>query len=237
MVLALTAVMALPMAASAVGNTTTVTGSVAGATVSSLVPNLGMQGGTFSVEIGGTAFTSVTGVNFGSGITVNSYSVDASAQITANITIATGAALGARDVTVTTSAGPGTLAGGFTVLAAPYITVTAPAGFSLGAMTRGAYTTSPVKQGTVATNATLWQITVSDSSVTHTGYMWNGSAAPTQPLFIGKNGTDFTAAWAGPLTYTQADGSPFNFYAQQYIDGDDPAGNYTITLTFTGTVQ
>jgi hypothetical protein len=56
----------------------------------------------------------------GSGITVTSTTVNSATQITANITIAPAAALGARNVSVTNappvvSPGTATLTGGFTV--------------------------------------------------------------------------------------------------------------------------
>ena len=68
-----------------------------------------------SVVIAGTNFTGATSVSFGSGITVNSYTVDNSTQITANITISGSATTGARDVSVTAPGGTATKSAGFTV--------------------------------------------------------------------------------------------------------------------------
>jgi outer membrane protein assembly factor BamB len=85
-------------------------------TVTSVSPNSGNQGQTLNnVIITGTYFTGATAVSFGAGITVNSFITDNATQIRANITIAGGAALGARDVSVTTPGGTGTKTGGFTV--------------------------------------------------------------------------------------------------------------------------
>jgi hypothetical protein len=86
-------------------------------TVSSVAPGSGNQGQTLDVSITGTNLNGATAVSFGAGITINSFSVAFSTLITANITIAPGAALGPRDVSVTTPAGTGALAGGFTVRA------------------------------------------------------------------------------------------------------------------------
>ena len=87
-------------------------------TVTSVAPNSGNQGQTLSsVVITGINLTGATAVSFGAGITVNSYTVNSATQITANITIAGAAATGARDVSVTTPGGTGTLTGGFTVTA------------------------------------------------------------------------------------------------------------------------
>lgn len=57
-----------------------------------------------------------TGVNFGSGITVDDFSVVGSTEITAEITIDAGATKGARDVSVTTAWGTATKADGFRVV-------------------------------------------------------------------------------------------------------------------------
>ncbi|MCX6009282.1 MAG: VCBS repeat-containing protein [Chloroflexi bacterium] len=88
-------------------------------TVTGVNPTSGVQGQTLAVTVTGTNFTGATAVSFGAGITVNSFTVNSATQITANITIDAGAAPGARDVSVTTPGGTGTLTGGFTVTAAP----------------------------------------------------------------------------------------------------------------------
>ncbi|MFC1893531.1 right-handed parallel beta-helix repeat-containing protein, partial [Chloroflexota bacterium] len=89
--------------------------------ITSVNPNSGHRGLTQDVAITGTNFTGATTVSFGSGITVNSFTVDSDTQITANITIAgilTGnTTLGTRDVSVTTDGGTGTQTAGFTVTA------------------------------------------------------------------------------------------------------------------------
>lgn len=68
-----------------------------------------------TVIITGTHFTGATAVSFGADIVVISFTVDSDTQITAIIRIPLTAALGARDVSVTTPWGTGTLVGGFTV--------------------------------------------------------------------------------------------------------------------------
>ena len=92
--------------------------------VTSVAPDSDTQGQTLDVIITGTNFTGATVVSFGAGITVNSFTVDSDTQITADITIACDAALGDRDVSVTTPGvtippGTGTLPDGFTVLEIP----------------------------------------------------------------------------------------------------------------------
>ncbi len=87
-------------------------------TLTSLAPTSGNRGATLDVILTGANFVSGSTVNFGANITVNSTTINSSTQITANISIATIAATGAREVTITNAApggGASTLAGGFTV--------------------------------------------------------------------------------------------------------------------------
>ncbi len=75
----------------------------------------GDQGMTLDIVITGTHFTGATAISFGSGISVNTFTIDGSTRIVTNISIAADATVGSRDILVTTLAGTGTLAGGFTV--------------------------------------------------------------------------------------------------------------------------
>jgi len=89
-------------------------------TIASVSPSSGKQGATVAVTIIGTNFETgvTTAVSFGAGITVTSFSVVSSTQITANISLAQNAAPGTRDVTVTNASpggGTATRTGGFTV--------------------------------------------------------------------------------------------------------------------------
>lgn len=86
-------------------------------TISSLNPNKGTQGQSLNITIAGTHFINAESVSFGSDITVNSFTVDSSTQITANITISLSTATGLRNVSVTTPVGTGTGDGLFEVLA------------------------------------------------------------------------------------------------------------------------
>jgi hypothetical protein len=105
------------------GGTATFTGGFgvnqAPPSVSSTSPSQGLQEQSLVVTVYGTHFTGATSVSFGAGMNVNSFGVDSDTQITANITITSGATPGFRDVSVTTSAGTGALANAFTVDQAP----------------------------------------------------------------------------------------------------------------------
>ncbi len=102
------------------------TSAVASLTVAA--PNQGARKATLDVVLTGDNLTTASDVAFsGTGITVNSFSVDSDEQITVNITISAAAACTARDITVTTTLNNPTLAGGFTVIpAVPTITSAAP---------------------------------------------------------------------------------------------------------------
>ena len=84
-------------------------------TVNSVTPNWGNMGDTLSVTINGYHVNRATAVSYGNGITVDSFTADSATQITADITIATDAAPGPRDVSVTSPGGTGTLNEGFNV--------------------------------------------------------------------------------------------------------------------------
>jgi len=88
-------------------------------TIASVSPNHGAQGQTLNVSISGTKLTEATAVSFGPGITVNSFTINRSTRITANITIDPTAGLGPGNVSVTATGGTGTLTGGFTVIQGP----------------------------------------------------------------------------------------------------------------------
>jgi hypothetical protein len=232
LVLSLAAVIAVPTAAFA--ETTVITATLTDP-LSSVTPASGIQGDrNTSVTIVGTALTGATDVSFGAGITVNSYTIDSDTQVSANITIATNATAGTRDVSVITPGGTTTKSSGFTVVASTF-SISAPANFNLGALTRGGTTTSTVHTGSVTTNAQFWQITATGGA-SHSGKMWNGSASPTALFQFSKDGNTWDTA-DGTLTYTQAGGTNLDLYGRQSIDSDDPAGTYTIIITFTGSVQ
>ncbi len=89
-------------------------------TLTGASPNTGKQGDRVTVVISGTNLTGATSIAFGSGvlalgIIVNSFTVDSSTQITADISIAGSARTGVRDIVVETPLGSPRLLDGFTV--------------------------------------------------------------------------------------------------------------------------
>ena len=229
------AVVTVPMTVSG-ATTTVITATLYDApTVTSLNPTSGAQGNNHkTVVIGGTHLTGATDVTFGAGITVNTFNVDSDTTLTADISIDVGATIGTRNISVTTAGGVGTKTGGFSVVA-PSISVSAPANFSLGALVRGGANTFQAPNGSVTTNADNWQVTATGNA-SHGGKMWNGWASPTALFHFGKDGDHWDTADT-TLTYTQAGGTTLTLWVQQPIDSDDPVGNYSITITFTGSIQ
>ncbi len=103
--------------------------------ITSISPDQGSQGTTLNITIGGMNFSGASEVRLGADIAVYSFNIISSNQIMANITIVSGAALGAREVSVTTPGGTMTLPNGFTVTQSlPIITSVNPDLGSQGAM-------------------------------------------------------------------------------------------------------
>lgn len=84
-------------------------------TITGVSPNSGYQGETLDVIITGTNFDGAMEVSFGAGITVNSFNVDSSTQITASIDVDPLCEHRPTTISVTTPAGTYTLEDGFTV--------------------------------------------------------------------------------------------------------------------------
>jgi hypothetical protein len=89
--------------------------TLAKANISAVTPNTAKQGDNFIVTLTGSAFDGVTAVSFGDNVTVNKFTLSGDTILSANITIADGAAGVTRTVSVTTPAGTATLANAFTV--------------------------------------------------------------------------------------------------------------------------
>jgi Tfp pilus assembly protein PilV len=174
-----------------------------GPTVTSIGPTSRGQGAVSqSIVITGTGFVSGTGLaaSFsGTGITVNSTTWNSATQVTAVVTIAANATIGARAVTVTNpDAGAGTLAAAFTVNAAPTLTSVLP--------TSGAHNTtglSVVVTGTGFLSGANLAAAFSGSGITVTGIsVTTGTTKVTIVINIANN----AATGARTITLTNGDG-------------------------------
>jgi hypothetical protein len=83
--------------------------------IDTLTPAYGRQGQELEVVITGDNFGEATAVSFGTGVTVDEFTVDSATQITVQITIAGNAAAGPRDVTITTPEASGAMANAFEI--------------------------------------------------------------------------------------------------------------------------
>ncbi len=105
-------------------------------TVTSTAPSsLGQGAASQNVTVTGTNFVSGAAASFsGTGITVNSTSFVDSSHVTANVSVATSATIGSRDVTVTDPGGAsGSCTGCFSVSAGPTVSSTSPSSLGQGA--------------------------------------------------------------------------------------------------------
>jgi hypothetical protein len=102
--------------------------------ISTLNPNQSNQNVTTDIIIEGSNFSGTGEVRFGADITINTFSILSSNQISANISIAAEAQTGSRDITVSTPGGSFVLPAGFMVKQAlPVISSINPALGSQGA--------------------------------------------------------------------------------------------------------
>jgi DMSO reductase anchor subunit len=83
--------------------------------IATVSPGQGGQGATLTVIISGSNLGEATSVNFGSGITVQSFNNLSPTQISANVVISENAVMGMRDVSVTTPGGSTTKSNSFSI--------------------------------------------------------------------------------------------------------------------------
>ena len=202
-------------------------------TISSVNPDSGNQGQTLSsVVITGNYFICASAVSFGSGITVNSFAVNSASQITASITIAANAALGARDVSVTAPGGTGTLPDGFIVLPsfqtgpAHPVSPTLPGQLNQARMSMQYLSVNPQQTAagqpvTIVTNVVNTGDVAGSLNVV---LKINGQAEQTRMISAGPQATQpvkFTVTKAEPGTYS--------------VDVGGQKGSFTVLDEDTGT--
>jgi hypothetical protein len=202
------------------GTSNTVTFTVQGATLSTITPITGVRGTSVPVTLTGANLTGATAVTI-SGTNVTCTGLTSTATtVNANCAITAGAALGARNVTVTTPIGAtNTLTGAFTVTGAT-VAIGAPA---------------PVLTTTTANTTTkTGTITVSNA------------AAATGPLTLTANPTIAKVGGAGGTFSIPAGGTCVSGFVVspgasctinvQYVPGGTPAtATATANVTVTGT--
>jgi hypothetical protein len=177
---------------------------------------------------GVTGLATVTATN--DGVTITSGSVINTSTAGTHTLVITAADLAHNTVTVTVT---------YTVTL-PSITVTAPSPIAFGPFSR-TNVASSLTDGTVTvtgafTSWSVFAVAVPSIITQPAGYMMNGSTALTDQLQISGDGTNWSPAGTG-ITYTGATtpGS-LPLWASQNIERGDAVGNYTITITFSGTL-
>jgi subtilisin family serine protease len=208
--------------------------AVAGVTVTSIAPSQGMQGAAVPVTIDGTGFVAGATVSTsGTGVTVSGVSVGSATQLTATLTMAVGATLGPRDVTVTNSGGgSGTLAGGFTITAPVVVSFIAP---NQGA--QGATVPVTINGSGFVTGAT---VSIGGTSVTASNVSVGSATQLTATLAIASGATlgarNVTVTNSGGVTGTLTNG--FTVVAPVTVSSIAPAQGAqgaAVPVTITGT--
>lgn len=169
--------------ASGTSGTRTVTVNPQTPTLTAISPTSGVRGTTVSVALTGTNFITggTTVAVSGSDVTVSNVSVTSATSLSADFTIASGAALGSRDVTVTTTGGTSG-AQTFTVNPlAPTLTAISPtAGVQGNAVAVALTGTNFVSGATVAvsgSNVTVSNVTVVSATSITADFAIGSSAA------------------------------------------------------------
>ena len=183
----------------------------------------------------------------GGAITVSSVSIGSATQLTATLNIASGAALGARNVTVTVSGGgSATLTGGFTVTSAAPATLTlAYNGKARDRVGQGETALGPdgALDGTLtATLSASGGRTVTrlrlDSDYPSAPGMWQTSSPGTGHWVLGAaltlDGALLNAAGTMAVNFAVADGGSFVVFAADYLGSQFLSGRtLTVTATFS----
>lgn len=158
------------------------------ATLSSVNPNNGPTSGSTNVTINGTNLTGATSVTFGGVAATNVVVATGGNQVTCTTPAAAGGAGGPVNVEVVTSAGPTTLANGFTYN--PSLTITRT-GTTLGTVTTTVGTPTPINCGATCTAFFTYSAT--------TGITLTSTTAPTS---WGAAGSPCAACAAGTTCTT-----------------------------------
>jgi len=214
-------------------------------TITSVTPDEGSQVQTLNITITGSQLNRVNAVNFGAGITVNSFTVDSATQISANVKINASAALGTRDVTVTNPGGSDTLTDGFTVKQSSSMTSSNPR--SSPTPTRPTSSAISLQYINVHPNqAHAGQPVTILTNVVNTGdeagsynvvLKINGHVEKSRMVSVGPQGTqpvEFTVTMSQPGTYTVDIGSQRGNFV--VTDGGTTPGVSTATGPLTAAV-
>jgi PKD repeat protein len=154
---------------------------------------------------------------------------------------------GTYDVTlVATNAG-----GSDTKTETCYITVTAApvpsievtlssSSVTLANMVAGQDATGSTTVNVVASNGASWSVTASDGKIANKGFMVNGTTPLVSPFQLGKDGAGYqplTSDYTGFMSGTSMGSFSETASLKQPVATGDAAGDYNITITFTGPIS
>ena len=177
--------------------------------ITSITPNQGLPGATVPVTITGSGFGAGTTVSLsGTGVSVSNVSISSATQLTATLTIVSGASLGGRDITVTTSGGgSATMTAGFTVVAPVAVSSVTPNQGAVGATVPVTVNGSGFVTGatlSVGTGISVSSLTVvSATSITATLTIASGAAAGSRGVTVTNPGGG-SATLSGGFTVVSA---------------------------------
>jgi Ice-binding-like/Bacterial Ig-like domain/IPT/TIG domain len=176
-------------------------------TLTSISPNSGVQGQSVPVTLTGTNFVAgaTIGVS-GAGITVSSTTVASATQITATFAIASNAATGAQNVTVTTSGGTSGAQPFIVDLLVPTLSSTNPVNGAIVVPTNREITATFSKAMTALTTATFTLSGGGTSVVGTVNYDATNNTAIFKPMNPLAASTTYTATIAA--TATDSAGNP-----------------------------
>jgi len=208
----------------------------AGPSVTGASPSSRPQGAAFqTVTIKGTGFVNGASASFGPGVTVSSTTFKTSGELSAKISVETGASAGTRAVTVTNpDTGSGSLASGFTVTAAPNVESISPSSRAQGA----AGQTIAIKGTGFASGASA---SFSGSNVTVESTTFVSSTELTAKISI----SSFASTGARSVTVTNLDSGSdslagaFTVDARPNVESTSPSagdrgGTETVAIKGTG---
>ena len=244
--------------------TATFAPATAAVTVSSITPNQGAPGTAVPVTINGSGFAAGATVSAsGTGVTSSNVTVGSATQLAATLTIASGAAPGTRNLTVTNTGGSGgTLAGGFTVVApatggpvTPNKGASAPTAPATLTVAYNGKLRDRVGQGETALgpdgaqDGTLTVTLSGSGGRTVTGLRlnsnwasWPGTWRTNSPgsgnwvlgVAATLDGAMLNAPGSMVVNFPVADGGSFVVFAADYRGGEFSSGNtLTVTATFS----
>jgi hypothetical protein len=210
--------------------------------ISSVSPNTAAPGASLTVSVTGTNFQSGATASFGADVTVSSTTFVSSTQLSVALTIGTGAALGARDMTVVNGDGQVVIkSGGFTIVPPPPTITLAFLGKSRDKVgpSPTAFAPDGALDGTfrVTVQGGIWPRTVTklDLRQTSGGGIWDTDPATSYWALGTTTSLDgaLVNAGNGTVSLPVADGGAFFVFAADLSPTPFSSGaGFTLTANF-----